>query len=116
MDDVKIEIGDCLDGLRKLESNSVDCVVTDPPYFLIDSNGKGFMGKSWDGLNDETSLEIICRSKEFVSFVERLFISKRVGLNMVGENTVLNNVKPNPEESAIVESKLNVDTVEKDLK
>lgn len=41
MDDVKIEIGDCLDGLRKLESNSVDCVVTDPPYFLIDSNGKG---------------------------------------------------------------------------
>lgn len=32
----------CLDGMRKLPDNSVDSVVTDPPY------GLGFMGKEWD--------------------------------------------------------------------
>jgi site-specific DNA-methyltransferase (adenine-specific) len=34
--------GDCLEVLRELSDNSVDSVVTDPPYEL------GFMGKGWD--------------------------------------------------------------------
>jgi len=34
--------GNCLDTLKTLEDNSVDSIVTDPPYEL------GFMGKSWD--------------------------------------------------------------------
>ena len=34
--------GDCLDALRALPDNSVDAVVTDPPY------GLSFMGKKWD--------------------------------------------------------------------
>ena len=34
--------GDCLEVMRTLPENSVDAVVTDPPYEL------GFMGKSWD--------------------------------------------------------------------
>ena len=34
--------GNCLEVLKTLEDNSVDSVVTDPPYEL------GFMGKSWD--------------------------------------------------------------------
>lgn len=34
--------GDCLEKLKELENNSVDCVVTDPPY------GYSFMGKDWD--------------------------------------------------------------------
>lgn len=34
--------GDCLEKLKELEENSVDSIVTDPPYEL------GFMGKSWD--------------------------------------------------------------------
>ncbi len=34
--------GDCRKVLRKLEENSIDSVVTDPPYEL------GFMGKKWD--------------------------------------------------------------------
>jgi site-specific DNA-methyltransferase (adenine-specific) len=33
---------DCLEVLKSLESNSVDSVVTDPPY------GISFMGKKWD--------------------------------------------------------------------
>lgn len=34
--------GDCLEELKKLPDNSVDSVVTDPPY------GLSFMGKKWD--------------------------------------------------------------------
>ena len=34
--------GNCLDTLKTLPDNSIDSVVTDPPYEL------GFMGKSWD--------------------------------------------------------------------
>jgi site-specific DNA-methyltransferase (adenine-specific) len=34
--------GDCIEEMRKLDDNSVDSIVTDPPYEL------GFMGKSWD--------------------------------------------------------------------
>ena len=38
----KIIHGDCLEKLKELEDNSIDSIVTDPPYEL------GFMGKSWD--------------------------------------------------------------------
>ena len=38
----KIIHGDSLIELKTLEDNSVDSIVTDPPYEL------GFMGKSWD--------------------------------------------------------------------
>jgi site-specific DNA-methyltransferase (adenine-specific) len=38
----KLLQGDCLDKLKELEDNSIDAVVTDPPY------GLSFMGKKWD--------------------------------------------------------------------
>lgn len=37
-----LHLGDCLDILRTIPDNSVDAVVTDPPY------GLSFMGKRWD--------------------------------------------------------------------
>jgi DNA modification methylase len=39
---VFLHSGDCLEVLASLPENSIDAVVTDPPYEL------GFMGKSWD--------------------------------------------------------------------
>lgn len=42
MGNVRLELGDSLDVLKTLDSNSVDAVVSDPPY------GLEFMGKSWD--------------------------------------------------------------------
>jgi site-specific DNA-methyltransferase (adenine-specific) len=39
---VALEQGDCKERLRLLPDNSVDSIVTDPPYEL------GFMGKGWD--------------------------------------------------------------------
>lgn len=35
-------LGDCIEVMRTMSDNSVDSIVTDPPYEL------GFMGKSWD--------------------------------------------------------------------
>lgn len=71
----KILVGDCLIKLKELEDNSVDSIVTDPPYHLVSivkrfgkensapakfgTDGafsrasKGFMGKDWDGVNEE---------------------------------------------------------------
>jgi site-specific DNA-methyltransferase (adenine-specific) len=46
----KIIQGDCLKKLKDLEDNSIDAVVTDPPY------GLSFMGKKWD--YDVPSVEI----------------------------------------------------------
>lgn len=63
---MKLLLGDCLDKLKELPDNSVDAIVTDPPYGLgkepdireVMSNwiekdfhkesGGGFMGKDWD--------------------------------------------------------------------
>lgn len=69
MSTVTLTHADCLDALRELPANSVDSVVTDPPYGLAAlpaaavtetltawasgdrefmPSGRGFMGKSWD--------------------------------------------------------------------
>jgi DNA modification methylase len=39
---VRLLVGDCIDELKKLPSDSIDSIVTDPPY------GLSFMGKKWD--------------------------------------------------------------------
>jgi len=39
---MKLILGDCLEKLKDLPDNSVDSIVTDPPY------GLGFMNKEWD--------------------------------------------------------------------
>lgn len=41
---VTVHHGDCLEVMAGMPENSVDAIVTDPPY------GLGFMGKKWDGL------------------------------------------------------------------
>lgn len=42
-EEITLFVGDCLDVLRGMPVNSVDSIVTDPPY------GLSFMGKAWDG-------------------------------------------------------------------
>lgn len=42
-------LGDCAEKMRDLPSNSVDAIVTDPPYALVGTSGTGgFMGAKWD--------------------------------------------------------------------
>jgi len=47
---VKLVLGNCLDVVRAMPDNSVDSIVTDPPY------GLNFMGKKWD--YDVPSVEV----------------------------------------------------------
>jgi len=39
---MRLLLGDCIDKLKELDDNSIDSIVTDPPYGLF------FMGKTWD--------------------------------------------------------------------
>jgi site-specific DNA-methyltransferase (adenine-specific) len=50
MKELRLLNGDCLDKLKELDNNSIDSIVTDPPY------GLSFMGKKWD--YDVPSVEI----------------------------------------------------------
>lgn len=50
MKNMKLLPGDCIDQMKTLEDDSVDSIVTDPPY------GLSFMGKKWD--YDVPSLDI----------------------------------------------------------
>jgi DNA modification methylase len=43
---------DCLDGMKLLDDNSIDNIVTDPPYEL------GFMGKKWDSTGIAYNIEL----------------------------------------------------------
>lgn len=47
MSEWEIRRGDCLEVLAGLEPDSIDAIVTDPPYLL------GFMGKKWDSQADQ---------------------------------------------------------------
>jgi site-specific DNA-methyltransferase (adenine-specific) len=44
MGNIEVHHGDCIEVMRTLPENSVEAIVTDPPY------GLGFMGKAWDEL------------------------------------------------------------------
>jgi len=48
----KIYNMNCLEGLKLLDDNSVDSIVTDPPYEL------GFMGKKWDSTGIAYNVEL----------------------------------------------------------
>lgn len=48
MDEITLIHGDCLEEMAKLKPNSIDTIITDPPY------GIGFMGKEWDTFKPES--------------------------------------------------------------
>ena len=76
---IKLILGDSLEELDKLEENSIDSIVTDPPYGLTTITkrfgkenaaeckygkdgsfarlSRGFMGKEWDGSGIEYDIE-----------------------------------------------------------
>jgi site-specific DNA-methyltransferase (adenine-specific) len=43
----KIICGDCIEVMKTMPADSIDTIITDPPY------GLGFMGKDWDTFNPE---------------------------------------------------------------
>ena len=53
---IELKLGDCLEVLKTIPDNSIDSVVTDPPY------GIGFMNKEWD--NPTKHKELIEREQK----------------------------------------------------
>jgi len=76
--------GDSFELIHQIENNSIDLILTDPPYFLNGSGG--FKGESWDsskGLLDAATIEKIESGtlnktqarKEYLKAVENYFIN-----------------------------------------
>ena len=63
-----IHHGDCLDAMATLDAESIDAIVTDPPY------GIRFMGKAWDGADIEHRVR-----KRAPKDAERVYIRKDTG-------------------------------------
>ena len=74
---VILKPGDCRDGIKSIPDNSIDAIVTDPPYALV-SIGKrfgkdgayarasaGFMGKQWDTGETAFAVEFGRSASEF---------------------------------------------------
>lgn len=55
---VRLEAADSLDFIATLESDSIDAVITDPPYAFP---GGGFMGNSWDSFSSPRQFQEWCR-------------------------------------------------------
>lgn len=51
--------GDCIKEMKKLEANSVDAIITDPPY------GLEFMGKEWDN-SGTTAIACLKLNRKFI--------------------------------------------------
>jgi site-specific DNA-methyltransferase (adenine-specific) len=51
-DEMKLINNDCIAAMKEMPDNSVDSIVTDPPYEL------GFMGKSWDASGIAFNIEV----------------------------------------------------------
>jgi len=106
----KIINGDSLEVLKTMKDNSIDAVVCDPPYFLINNNGSGFMNKDWDGIMGLWKYQ--WNDKAFVDFVVNLLRSCRVENDMVGVNTAQESVNMQVEEKT---TENNANSVEKNL-
>ena len=106
----KILHGDSLELLKDLDDNSVDSLVTDPPY------GYGFMGKDWDTFEKKkptkSDLNIVfLKNKEtnnYKSIKNKIFVKSKFDINKIkikgihnissksgyGVKNLLNNINP----------------------
>lgn len=89
----KLYLGDCLDVMKELPENSIDFVVSDPPYGLTNINaidlirneelkGKGFMGKEWDNIPTTEILKECLRVLKPGAFAFWLFTPRQDALTV----------------------------------
>lgn len=59
----KLHLGDCMEVMKSMPDNSIDAIITDPPY------GLSFMGAKWDSFGGSTGRETVeerqRKSKEY---------------------------------------------------
>ena len=59
--------GDCLERMKELEDNSVDSIVTDPPYAFAG----GFMGKDWTSVQQIITRLYLTLRKSFADLLDK---------------------------------------------
>lgn len=70
----KLFRGDCIDVMKRLPANSVDAMVTDPPY------GWRFMGEAWDGADiEKVARANAAESRKVKYFVDNTGRTQRKG-------------------------------------
>lgn len=72
--------GDTVEVMKSFPANHFTGICTDPPYFLTNSSGSGFMGKEWDSLSIKNVV------------VGAFFKSMKIDLNMGEDSTAAKNV------------------------
>ena len=65
----KIINGDCLEELGKMKEESVDCIITDPPYSGLNSKGKGNRFNQEDNLIEFDDMS----ERAFLLFIKPIF-------------------------------------------
>jgi site-specific DNA-methyltransferase (adenine-specific) len=88
LDNTILVNANCLEALKQLGDNSIDAVVCDPPYFLLNGNGDGgFMNKDWDGVANLWR-HLWDNRSTLATHVENFLTSVKVERNMVEPNIV----------------------------
>ena len=75
---MKLILGDCLDEMSKLPDNSVDLIITSPPY--EDITGAGYVAKNKDVLFLKLYLEFL--DKVFTEYYRILKNNGQIFLNI----------------------------------
>lgn len=92
MSDIKLYQGDCIEIMKEIPDNSIDCIITDPPYNInqarwdnefpiglaikecariIKSNGNIILFQGWS--NVKNTMWIIEHSTNWILQVEKIF-------------------------------------------
>jgi len=98
----KVINGDCIEVMKNIPDNCIDTIITDPPYFLTNDSSSGFMGLTWDSIND--IMKLIWLNKDFVNFAEKFFMP--IHPEAVGEEEFIVQGSVNTKELVAKEEKL----------
>lgn len=55
---IELKFGDCLEIMKDIPNNSIDLIITDPPYRTTSRGGSGTMGGYWKGEKARTYEEL----------------------------------------------------------
>ena len=75
-------LGDALERLKEIPDNSVDLIVTDPPYLIKNTTagGKSKLAQSIQGMNDEIKEEGLTEGYNNQILEEMLRVMKKINL------------------------------------
>jgi site-specific DNA-methyltransferase (adenine-specific) len=111
----RILTADVLEAAKEFEDNTFDALLADPPYFLVNNSGKGFMGKSWDSINKNNMEDIVWKSQEFVQFVVEFLKLTQIDSSMAEEKHAQKSAATHSNHIKIQKLNLNVPSVEKNF-